>query len=187
MSREAIKEYPVATSEEILEAVAAAQGGENENAAPAQSGQEVRDQLETRAQAGARWFYWVAALSVLNSIIMLFNGSWGFLFGLSGTQFVDALAVGIAQEAGEGIFLIKAVGFAVSAAVAGLFALIGRMALQGRTWAFALGTVFFSFDAFLSLVFQDYLGLAFHAWVLFSLVMGARACYALARQENPRA
>ena len=33
MSREAIKEYPVATSEEILEAVAAAQGGENENAA----------------------------------------------------------------------------------------------------------------------------------------------------------
>jgi hypothetical protein len=41
---------------------------------------------------GAGWFDWIAALSLINSLIALFNGNWHFLLGLGITDLVTYAA-----------------------------------------------------------------------------------------------
>jgi hypothetical protein len=43
-------------------------------------------ELEGRMLGGANWFFWIAALSLVNSIISLYGGGWGFSIGLGFTQ-----------------------------------------------------------------------------------------------------
>ena len=38
---------------------------------------------------GASWFDWIAALSVINSAISLFSGTWYFVLGLGITEVID--------------------------------------------------------------------------------------------------
>src|SRR5216117_2936789 len=37
-------------------------------------------------KSGASWFYWIAGLSLINSIVAFTGGQWAFLFGLGITQ-----------------------------------------------------------------------------------------------------
>lgn len=48
-----------------------------------------RLELETRLNSGAGWFYWIAGLSLLNSIIMLSGSDLYFVIGLGITQIID--------------------------------------------------------------------------------------------------
>jgi len=48
-------------------------------------------------QSGARWFYWIAGLSMINSIAAMSNSSWSFLAGLGITQFIPGLALGVGR------------------------------------------------------------------------------------------
>ena len=59
-----------------------------------------RQQLEERMKSGANWFYWIAALSLVTSVISLVGGSWGFFVSLGVTQFIDALANALVNEGG---------------------------------------------------------------------------------------
>ena len=36
--------------------------------------------------SGANWFFWIAGLSLVNSLIILFSGEWSFIVGLGATQ-----------------------------------------------------------------------------------------------------
>ena len=49
-----------------------------------------RDRLERRVKSGANWFYWIAALSLVNSIIVMANGQWSFILGLGVTEIENA-------------------------------------------------------------------------------------------------
>src|SRR5688572_28411552 len=48
--------------------------------------------LEMRLKSGASWFYWIAGLSIINSIAALSGAGWGFIVGLGVTQIVDEFA-----------------------------------------------------------------------------------------------
>ena len=73
---------------------------------PVQQDAEVEErakqetQLETQHASGANWFYWIAGLSVINSVIILAGGGWGFVVGLGITQFIDAIATVVVAETG---------------------------------------------------------------------------------------
>ena len=45
-------------------------------------------QLEQRANSGARWFFWIAALSLITSITGLSGSNWRFFISLGITQVV---------------------------------------------------------------------------------------------------
>jgi hypothetical protein len=45
----------------------------------------ARHQLEERMKSGANWFYWIAALSLVTSVISLAGGTWGFFVSLGVT------------------------------------------------------------------------------------------------------
>ena len=146
---------------------------------------DPREALEKRFRNGASWFYWVAALSLVNSAVALFDGEWGFMFGLGVTQVVDAIAWSVAAEAPEMAVASKAVSFGVDFLIVGVVALMGWLAHKRLAWVFVVGLVLYAFDALLFLFAGDFLSLAFHGWVFFAVTSGLLACRQLKALEAP--
>src|ERR1051325_166486 len=136
-------------------------------------GDASRRQDEDRARSGARWFYWIAALSLITSVIALAGGRWGFFSSLGVTQLLDAVANGLAARWGGSV---KVVAFVFDLLAAGLFALIGYFAERFHTWVFVAGMSLYLLDALVFVLVGHWLGLAFHAYVLYSIFTGYKAC-----------
>ncbi len=135
-------------------------------------------ELVAQAKGGANWFYWIAGLSLVNSLIFLFGGNWSFFAGLGITQIVDAV-VAQGSEIG-GVSLIKIIAFIIDVIIAGIFVLCGLWANKFKTWAFVAGMIFYLLDGILVLILGAYLPAAFHAFALFMIFRGLSA----ARQIN---
>jgi len=126
--------------------------------------------LTQRLNSAASWFYVLAALSVVNSLIATFGGTLRFIFGLGITSVVDAIVAGAnVGTVGSIVSLVFTV------AMAGLFAIFGFLSRKGYHWAFIVGMVIYLLDGLLLLLPGDYLGAAFHAYVLFRLFQGLAA------------
>lgn len=140
--------------------------------------------LERRMLSGANWFFWIAGLSLINSIIMLSNGRWSFLAGLGITQIIDALANQAAGELGSGATVIALI---MDIIVAGVFVLFGFMARKRQGWAFITGMVLYGLDGLLFLLAQSWLSIAFHAFALYCIYQGLRAHNQLKELEREAA
>jgi len=127
----------------------------------------AREALERRRRSGARWFFWVAALSLVNSVATLGGQHWRFIIGLGITQVADALSV----RTGHGMGVVAL----VDAVFIGGFALIGYLALTGKRWAFALGAALYVVDGLIFVAARDWIGVAFHAFVLVMALRGLDA------------
>ena len=134
-------------------------------------------QLENQFKNGARWFYWIAGLSLLNSVVVLLaNGNWNFVIGLGATQFVDGVALFFLEDLPqESALLVKSIALGVDAVLIGLFFLFGFLALKGKRAAFIVGIALYALDGLLFLLLQDWFGLGFHAFALFSIFGGLSA------------
>ena len=144
-----------------------------------------RGALEARAASGAGWFYWIAGLSVINSIVAATGSSWGFMAGLGLTQVID----GIGQSIGT---LAKPVTLVLDGMVASVFVGLGWWARK-KTWVYATGMALYALDSIVFAVAGDWIGFGFHGLVLFFLWGGFTARRALdalpaataAPAENP--
>ncbi|PYV88863.1 MAG: hypothetical protein DMG90_13200 [Acidobacteria bacterium] len=125
-------------------------------------------QLRNAINAGAGWFIWVAGLSMVNSIVSVSGGGFRFIFGLGATQVVDALA----HRAGQSGIALDLI---INGLLAGLFVLFWNFARKGQKWAFIIGMTLYAFDGLILIPFADYLGLAFHAYVLWRIYGGFNA------------
>src|SRR3954464_15389563 len=115
-------------------------------------------QLQDRALSGARWFFWIAGLSLITSLVALSGSNWGFLLSLGITQAID----GIAQVTGaDGTG--KAIALVLDLSIAGVCVLFGVLAGKKHLWAFILGMVLFGLDALILVLVKDWIGVAFHA------------------------
>jgi hypothetical protein len=132
---------------------------------------EIAD-LTRRSQVGANWFFWIAGLSFINSVIVLMDGRWSFLAGLGITQFIDGMAKALSPKLGG-----AAVVFALlmDLVAAGVIILFGLMARQRHNWAFVLGMILYGLDGLLFLLVGDWLSLAFHAYALYCIYRGLSA------------
>jgi len=121
-----------------------------------------------RAKTGARWFYWIAGLSMINSIVMITGGNLHFVVGLGITSVVDAMAKKVGS-AGSVLDLI------INGFVAGIFVLLGTFAVKVQRWAFVLGMALYAIDGLLLLGVKDFFSVAFHAWALYAIYRGYTA------------
>ena len=128
--------------------------------------------LQDQAKRGAGWFYWIAALSIINSIALLFTLEWSFVVGLGVTQVLTAIGMALAEEVGEGV---RYVVFGLEVVVALVFVVFGYFAARRGRWAFIVGMILYGFDAFVLGVFQDWLGLGFHVFALWFINAGLAA------------
>jgi len=118
-----------------------------------------------RVRAGAKWFYWIAGLSMINSLVVIFGGNFHFVVGLGITSVVDAFARRVGS-AGSALAII------INGLVAGVFVLFGAFAVKAQKWAFLVGMALYLFDGLLLVSVKDYLGIAFHAYALFAIYRG---------------
>lgn len=117
-----------------------------------------------RIASSARWFWWIAGLSLINSVLIHSGSSTSFLAGLGFTLVADS----IFQAFKPAAFVIDALGV-------GFFYAMGAMALRGYRWAFIVGGIFYALDGAIYLYFQAFMPLAFHAWALFAIWTGGVA------------
>src|SRR5258705_756868 len=140
-----------------------------------------RNRLAQQAASGARWFFWIAALSLITSVASLSGSNWRFFASLGITQILDAIFVAVAKNSGDGA---KIFAFFIDLIIGGIFAVCGLLALKRQSWAFIGGIVLFGLDSLIFLIGSDWLGFAFHGFVLFCLVKGYMACSKLVRLER---
>jgi hypothetical protein len=137
---------------------------------------EAKLRLENQAKNGANWFYWIAALSIINSVILIAGGTLSFIFGLAITQVIDAFAYLIETELGTtGPGIITFIGLILDVIVAGIFAIIGVLSRSQNRVAYIVGVVLYGLDALISLLLQYWLGAFFHLVVVGALIRGLNA------------
>ncbi|MBL0312171.1 MAG: hypothetical protein IPP78_05530 [Holophagaceae bacterium] len=122
---------------------------------------------------GAGWFYWIAGLSLITSVVSLSGGTWSFLAGLGVTQLFDGFAIGLTKS-GIGDW-IKVLGFFLDVLAAAVFVVIGYFAKKGSRATYITGMVLYGIDSAILLLFQEWIGLAFHAFALFQIWNGLAA------------
>lgn len=121
-----------------------------------------------RARAGAKWFYWIAGLSMINSIVVITGGNFHFVVGLGVTSVVDAFAKRLGS-AGSVLDII------INGFVAGVFVLFGTFAIKLQKWAFLVGMTLYGLDGLLLLGVRDLLSVGFHAYALYAIYRGYTA------------
>jgi hypothetical protein len=133
--------------------------------------------LESHVKGGASWFYWIAGLSIINSVIALSGSQWHFIAGLGITEIIDYIAKG---AGGAGTI----VAIMLDAFAAGMFVMFGVFSSKRQNWAFIIGMTFYGLDALILILGQFWLGIAFHAYVLYRIFLGMKAANQLAELEK---
>ncbi len=118
-----------------------------------------------RVRSSAKWFYWIAGLSMINSLASISGGNLHFVVGLGITTVVDAMAK---QVGNMGTVL----DIVINSFVAGVFVLFGYLGCKAQKWAFLVGMGLYALDGLLLLGAKDYLSVAFHAYALFAIYRG---------------
>ena len=146
--------------------------------------------LQAAARRGADWFFWIAGLSVINSVVSLINvhGMLPYIFfspQLLGNNLASSIVqlLGIGNW-GPGLNLVVQ-GF--SLLLAALFAGLGLLARRQKRWAVMAGLALYAADSVLMLIYGDLLGIAIHGLALWGLWRGLHALNQLARLAKPGA
>jgi hypothetical protein len=127
-------------------------------------------------RSGSRWFFWIAGLSMLNSIVFRMEGSVNFLFGLGVTQIVDIMSrIYVEEGLIENTNMVSGISMVLILLISGLYVIFGLLTRKKKKWAFFVGTILYLFDGFILVLIQDYISAAFHAYILFSLFRGLKA------------
>lgn len=125
-----------------------------------------------RYKSGANWFYWIAGLTIITSVIGLLGGGWRFFLSLGTTQLIDAIANAASQGLGNAT---KVIAFVLDIFITAAFAASGALAHKKHLWAYVAGMVVFLLDGLVSLVFLDWIGIIVHGFVLFVMFRGYQA------------
>jgi hypothetical protein len=126
-------------------------------------------EVSQRYKSGANWFYWIAGLTIVTSLIAAFGGGIRFLLSLGITQMIDGTATALS---GEGFGAAKVVALVLDLIVTGIFILFGFLAGKKLLWAYIIGMIAFTLDGLVVLLIQDIVGTIAHIVILFFLFRG---------------
>jgi len=111
--------------------------------------------------SSARWFWWIAGLSLVNTVLYYAGSNTSFVMGLALTTIVNVL-------------FARMVALAVLATILiiGFYFVVGLYAQRGRLWAFYTGLAVYVIDALILLKFEDWMSAGFHALAIYFIVRG---------------
>jgi len=142
---------------------------------PLQSVRAELAQLHARGTSGAGWFFWIAALSLINSIISLSGGDRHFVVGLGVTFVADIVARVVAEQNPELAATAKGIAFGFSVLVAGVLCLFGWLSRRPILPVFIIGMVLYLLDGLIYVRFEDWMSVGFHVFVLIGMWSGFQA------------
>lgn len=124
-------------------------------------------QLEKQHRDGANWFYWIAGLSLLSSILIIVGSSFISALTLGTTQMLTIFGIMIPE--------LAVVSGLVCFVILGIAVLLGYLSRKGHRWAYMIGIIFFVLDT-LVLIFlfdsPDIIGTLFHCLILYYMIRG---------------
>lgn len=128
--------------------------------------------LQQRGLSGANWFFWIAGLSLVNSVILLSGSNTYFVIGLGVTLVADLFANAMAQEHPQVATVVTAVAFGFDLVVALVVVLFGWLARKRFQSIYALGMFLYLLDGAVYVWAEDWMSVAFHAFALFCMWSG---------------
>jgi hypothetical protein len=132
---------------------------------------------DSAIKSGGGWFYWIAGLSLINTIIVLAHGNISFVVGLGTTQIFDYAAREYPGAAPIAIFM--------NLIIVGIYVMFGYFGCKRARWAFITGITLYSLDTLLVLIAQEWRMLIFHGFALFCISKGLAAAVAAKKAERP--
>jgi hypothetical protein len=126
--------------------------------------------LFDRGKKGAAWFYWIAALSLINTVMTLTGGDTSFALGLGLTLIVDSVAASLKQPGAHGTAL--AIALAFDLVVLGIVVFCGWLSQKRILPVFAIGMALYLLDGLLCLLLGSIICIAIHAFALWSMWSG---------------
>lgn len=133
-----------------------------------------------RLRSSGHWFWWIAALSLINTLATLMDSGYGMLLGLGMTQIIDALVLG----GGEPTTAARVVHAVLVLSATGLFVVFGHFARRGHVLAFGVGMAVYALDTLVFVAAKDWIGVGFHVFVLWALSGGLGLLRAI-RAQHP--
>jgi hypothetical protein len=130
--------------------------------------------LEQKIKSSLNWFYWIGAMSIINSVISAFDGGMSFVIGLGITQLIDGIMARIATDLGTGGYIVQIFGWLIDLAVAGFFILLGYLARKKIKWLIITGLVLYILDGGFLLVLGAYKSALFHGLGIWGIISGLR-------------
>ena len=131
---------------------------------------------EKSVKSAANWLYVIAGLSIVNSLLSLFEVNWIFFFGLGLTQVVDVFMLvpsdGSATTVGS---LMKFMGININLAIVTGFVALGYFANKRHTWALVIGAGLYALDLLVLLFFGVWIAAFLHSIAVLSMIKGIRA------------
>jgi hypothetical protein len=128
-----------------------------------------------KGRRGANWFFWVAALSLVNSAIIHFGGQTFFPVGLGATLIVDGVATAIANQAPNAEVVVRAIAIALDICAAMVMVGFGAFARKRYTVIFLVGMIVYLLDGLIFLLAMDPVGIIVHLIGLAGMWQGFRA------------
>ena len=110
----------------------------------------------------ANWLWWIAALSLINTVLTHTGSETSFAVGLGFTLIADA----IFRE-------LPVVALAIDLVSIGTITALGWFARRGQLWAFITGAVLYALDTLIFIPLQAWIAVAFHVVATAFLVRGA--------------
>jgi hypothetical protein len=132
-------------------------------------------QLKGAGDSGANWFFWIAALSLVNTAITHSGGQIQFIVGLGITLIVDAIASVIGKEHPDAATVATAIAVGFSVFVSMIVALFGWLSRKRILWIYGIGMFLYLLDGLLYLLLGVYASAAFHGYALYCMFQGFNA------------
>ena len=129
-----------------------------------------------RVRQGSSWFFTIADLSGINSLLQIFDAKIHFIFGLGITQ----VAGSVARQSANGTAIL----LLVDGLFIGLLLLCGKWARERSQGAFLGGTLAYALDGLLLVLFSAWIDAAVHAYALYRMWQGYAASRELAQLEQ---
>ncbi len=136
-----------------------------------------REEIQDKIKKAANWFYWIAALSIINSILNFETPSKiGFTAALGISQIVDGL---IMEMYGSYNYYATIINIFISLVIA----FIGYKARNANKTAFIIGLNLYALDGILFFYYNIWINFAFHILVLYFVYQGIPAINELKNLE----
>lgn len=131
------------------------------------------DKLKKEFTSGVAWFYWIAGLSIVNTILSFMDISRRFVAGLGVTVLVDIYSYMMNSN-------WITIAIAINVLIACVYVLIGIFSKKGYIAVYILGMILYALDAFICVRFiKDVIAVGFHIFVLYLLFKGLKASWDL--------
>lgn len=140
--------------------------------------------LDSKIRSGVNWYFWIAGLSLVNTIAYFLGISIAFVVGLGATQIVDGFMYALAKNFGTGGIIIRLIGFAIDVFIAGIFIAIGILGRKRYRAPIIVGMILYAIDGIILLFFRDFFGAGFHAFALFGIWNGLKSISDLVSLEK---